>query len=218
MKRAPNFDRLAGVYRFLEAITFGPMLARCRNAYLPELRTARSALVYGDGDGRFTARLLRENPVILLDAADASRSMLKALMLRAGIHAGRIRIHPVDARLWDPPPGPFDLIVTHFFLDCLSTEDVVTLARRLRTRIVSNGRWIISDFATPNNALGWFVGRPLVASLYLAFDLLTGLNRLRLPDYAVALSQAGFVLHQQRKLLFGLLVSEEWIPTPQKTR
>ena len=215
MKRAPNFDHLAGIYRLLEAVTFGPMLACCRNAFLPELRAARTALIYGDGDGRFTVRLLQENPVVLIDAADSSRAMLMALMHRVGIQSGRVRIHPVDARLWDPPPGPYDLIVTHFFLDCLSTADFAALAQRLRSRITPLARWVVSDFATPNTVFGWLVARPLVTALYLAFDVLTGLNRLWLPNHRTALTEAGFTLREERKSLFGLLVSQVWIPTPQ---
>ena len=215
MRRAPNFDRLAGLYRWMEAVTFGPMLARCRNAFLPELRTARTALIYGDGDGRFTARLLHENGIVLVEAADSSRAMLKALMHRIGIQSGRVRIHPVDARLWDPPPGPYDLIVTHFFLDCLSTAEVAELARRLRSRVTPSARWVVSDFATPNTVFGWLIAQPLVTALYLAFDLLTGLNRIRLPNHQTALTEAGFTLRDQQKFLAGLLVSEVWIPNPQ---
>src|SRR6185437_1080687 len=57
----PKFDRLARVYRWMEWLSFGPYLSRCRRAFLPQLRDARRALVLGDGDGRFTAALLRRN-------------------------------------------------------------------------------------------------------------------------------------------------------------
>lgn len=216
MRRAPNFDHLARIYRWMEAVTFGPMLARCRNAFLPELSTARTALIYGDGDGRFTARLLKQNGGVLVEAADLSRAMLKTLMLRVGMQAGRVRIHPVDARLWDPPPGPYDLVVTHFFLDCLSTAEVAALAQRLRSRVTPSARWIVSDFATPNTLFGWLIARPLVTALYLAFDVLTGLNRLRLPRHRTALANAGFTLREERKFLAGLLISQVWIPVSQK--
>jgi hypothetical protein len=37
--KTPNFDRLAKHYRWMELFTFGPLLARCRDAFLPELAT-----------------------------------------------------------------------------------------------------------------------------------------------------------------------------------
>src|ERR1700738_3284338 len=87
---APNFDRLAGAYRWMEAFSFGPWLWRCRCAFLGEMRTARRALVLGDADGRFTSRVLGENPVVRIDAVDISPAMLGALLRRAGQHADRV--------------------------------------------------------------------------------------------------------------------------------
>lgn len=215
MKRAPNFDSLAGIYRWMEWITFGPFLHRCRCAFLGEMRSARAALILGDGDGRFTARLLEENSVVLIDAVDLSRRMLLALIARAGIHSGRVRIHPVDARLWLPPNTSYDLVVTHFFLDCLSTAEVAELAARIRTSMSPSARWVVSDFSTPATVFGWLVARPLVTALYFAFWLLTGLRRLRLPNYRQALIDAGFTLDRSHTLLGGLLTSEIWRSTPQ---
>ena len=61
-KPAANFDLIARPYRWLEYLTFGPALARCRNHFLPQLTDRRAALVLGDGDGRFLARLLAPTP------------------------------------------------------------------------------------------------------------------------------------------------------------
>src|SRR5581483_6089973 len=37
MNAAPNFDRLDRVYRWLELVTFGNALSRCRSSFLDEL-------------------------------------------------------------------------------------------------------------------------------------------------------------------------------------
>ena len=76
MPAAPNFNHLARIYRWLEYLTFGPFLWRCRVHFLPQLSDCRSALVLGDGDGRFTARLLRENPHLRVMAIDGSPGMI----------------------------------------------------------------------------------------------------------------------------------------------
>ena len=57
-----NFDRLARIYRWMELVTFGPLLGRCRYRFLEQLCNCRTALLLGDGDGRFAARLLAANP------------------------------------------------------------------------------------------------------------------------------------------------------------
>ncbi len=212
MKRAPNFDHLARIYRWMELFTFGPWLARCRFAFLPRLLNARNALVLGDGDGRFTARLLQQNPSVLIDALDASPRMLQALVLNASPRSGRIRVHPADARLWIPANPPYDLVATHFFLDCLSTREVADLAARLRPHLTPHARWVISEFATPRSPFGWFIALPVVTALYFAFGVLTGLDRFHLPNHHQALSQAGFTLLDRQQRLGGLLVSELWSP------
>jgi SAM-dependent methyltransferase len=211
----PDFNRLAGAYRWMERATFGPWLAWCRFAFLDEAASCRRALVLGDGDGRFTARLLRANPGIQIDAVDASSSMLQALARRAGPHVARLRTHLADARQWHPAcDEPFDLITTHFFLDCLTTEEIQSLAIRLRPSLSTNALWIVSEFSIPPNWYGRLVARPLIAALYRMFGLLTGLAVRTLPDHPSALRSAGFRLIERRSRLAGLLVSELWTIEP----
>ena len=205
----PDFNRLAGIYRWLEAATFGTRLMRCRNAFVGEMRASRSALVIGDGDGRFTAQLLRENACVLVDAVDSSREMLRALMTHAGGNTERVHVHMADARQWKPV-APHDLIVTHFFLDCLTTEEVAALVKRLRLGAAPDARWVISEFAIPPNWFGWLVARPVIAILYLGFRWFTGLRVRKLPQYRKALADAGFVMAQERRFVWGLLVAEIW--------
>lgn len=207
----PDFNLLAPLYRWMEWFSFGPWLGWCRCAFLNDLRDARSALVFGDGDGRFTARLLRANPQLHVDAIDASPAMLRALVRRAGPHAARVRPQCLDARRWFPAPGArYDLVVTHFFLDCLTTAQVRALAAQVRGTVTPQAQWVVSEFAIPQNRFGRCIARPLVAFLYWAFRLLTGLKVRRLPGHAGALAEAGFELHQRRQWLGGLLVSELW--------
>jgi SAM-dependent methyltransferase len=212
MNEAPNFNRLAQAYRWMEWLSFGPWLALTRRTFLDQLSGARRALVLGDGDGRFTAHLLRTNPAVQVDAVDASKAMLQCLTLRAAPHSARLRTHLADIRTWSPQPSaPYDLIATHFFLDCLTTEEVLSLATRLRSACAPSARWAVSEFAVPAGLFGRLIARPLVATLYFAFGLLTGLAIRRLPDHAAALSQAGFKCVEQRTHLGGLLVAEMWL-------
>jgi SAM-dependent methyltransferase len=207
----PRFDKLARSYRWMEYLSFGPALSRCRAEFLPDLAHCRNALVIGDGDGRFTARLLETNPAIRVDAIDASSAMLQALVRRAGKAAGRVHTEVADARTWQTTnTEPFDLVVTHFFLDCLTTDEVRSLAKRIHSALAPNTLWIVSDFAVPRSFFGRIVARPLVAELYRAFGLLTGLDIRALPDHASALAESGFRMTRQRTRLSGLLVSELW--------
>jgi hypothetical protein len=98
----------------------------------------------------------------------------------------------------------------HFFLDCLTTEEVESLAAKLRAIVSPSGLWLVSEFAIPAGWFGRLVAAPLVSGLYLAFAWLTGLSVRSLPDHRSALRAAGFALQQRRAWLGGLLVSELW--------
>ncbi len=213
--RPPNFDHLARIYRWMETATFGRSLWHARCRFLDELRDCRNALVLGDGDGRFTSRLLRENRYIQIDAVDASSAMLRALLRNAGIHGNRVHIHQADARHWEPRSAPYDLIVTHFFLDCLTTDEVATLAERLRPSTTGRTKWVVSEFVISHGWFGKLVAWPAVKTLYLSFRLLTALHVGSLPQHRDSLTQAGFVLEQKSIALGGLLVSELWAPEPR---
>ena len=209
MSQPPNFNHLAGPYRWMERLTFGPFLALCRSTFLAQAKSLRHALILGDGDGRFTARLLRANPEIQVDAVDISSQMLRALTHRAAVFAAapdasiRLRTHRVSA-LSFVPDRRYDLIVTHFFLDCLTTEEIQTLATRLRPTLSPSALWIVSEFAIPPNLYGRLVARPLIAALYRVFGLLTGL--------------AVRTLLERRSRLAGLLVSELWSISPTQSK
>jgi len=207
---APNFDRLARAYRWMEYLSFGSALWRCRTEFLSEMTKCRNALVIGDGDGRFTARLLETNPAIRVDAVDASPAMLRALTLDAGPNAERVCTEVADARAWQPKNAePYDLVVTHFFLDCLTTIEVTKLAASIHAA-APDAMWVVSEFAVPNSLFGRIVARPIVSALYLAFVILTGLKVRTLPNHASALSEAGFRLAEKQTRLRGLLASELW--------
>lgn len=211
----PNFDRLALVYRWMEWLSFGPLLQRCRCAFLNEIADRRSALVLGDGDGRFTGRLLKAAPQIRILAIDSSPAMLRSLLKEAGKNAGRVRTEATDIREWpqaseSPYHTSFDLICTHFFLDCLSAEEICALISRIRPLLAANSMWVVSDFAVPKGILGRWVAGPLIRLLYWAFRWMTGLQVRRLPDHASALREAGFIREQRRELLGGMLCSETW--------
>ena len=206
----PNFNGLAHIYRWMELLTFGPWLERCRFAFLGDLTACRRAIVLGDGDGRFASQLLRANSTIEVDAVDLSDGMLRVLLRRAGHNAARVRVHCADARTWQPANPPYDLVATHFFLDCLTDGEVRSLADRMQGTLSPSGIWVVSEFAIPEGAFGRWVARPVVWMLYRAFGLLTRLSVRNLPDHAAALRGAGFTLRQRRSFLRGLLIAEIW--------
>jgi SAM-dependent methyltransferase len=218
--RPVSFDRLARPYRWLEYLSFGRALERCRFALLPELAGARRVLLYGDGDGRFLARLLRVYSGLEIDAVDSSRAMLRIAEARLTPEArARVRFHHEDALRFMPPPSSdpgdlsgagYDLVITHFFFDCFHQHELHQLLNRVRPHLAPNARWLVSEFAIPQRAVPALAARAVVGLLYTAFRLLTGLRTNHLPDYAAVLAGHSFLLSRRTILLGGLLHCELW--------
>jgi ubiquinone/menaquinone biosynthesis C-methylase UbiE len=208
-----NFDPVARAYRWLEYMSFGPWLSRCRTAQIAQLTNARHALLLGDGDGRFLERLLAINPTLTANVVDSSESMLRLLeerISRCGAEAlSRVRLHHADALEWNPT-GNYDLIVAHFFLDCFFPFQLEQLFDRILPHAAPGAKWIVSEFAIPRDRMTGAFARSIVFALYLAFGRLTGLRVRSLPDYATAFGRRGFILTHERRYLSGLLCSQVW--------
>jgi len=208
MTGGPNFDRVARVYRWAEYASLGPLLQRTRTHFLSQLADRRNALVLGDGDGRFLARLMRVNPELCATAVDTSAEMLRRLRRRCGDKT-RLRTLQASALEVEVPRG-VDLVVTHFFLDCLPQVDVEALVQRIAAKTEPGTLWLLSDFAVPERAVVGWLSRLYIRALYLAFGVLTGLRVRSLPDPQSALRRAEFTCIARHEKLRGLLYTEIW--------
>jgi SAM-dependent methyltransferase len=209
-----NFDPIARPYRWLEYLTLGQTLERCRLHYLPTLLQQKRALILGDGDGRFLAQLLAQNPHLHADAVDTSAIMLKLLTRRCEAVdrniASRLQIHNTSALNFSPPPEErYDLVVTHFFLDCLTQPELESLIHRISPTLAPGAIWLFSDFRVPSGPMR-LPAKLVIRILYLAFRILTGLQTTHLPDHATPLAHAGLTRVAYHNQLAGLLTTEIW--------
>jgi SAM-dependent methyltransferase len=205
----PNFDRVARIYRFAEYLSLGPLLQRTRTHFLHDLPPRHQALVLGDGDGRFLARLLAHRPHLSALAVDTSATMLQLLRHRCQPYIQRVRTLQASALTVTPPPDT-DLIVTHFFLDCLTQSELQTLTQNIAANTAPGTLWLLSDFAIPQRALLRPLATLYIRFLYFAFRILTGLRVTHLPDPQSTLTSAGFTRVARHELLCGLLYTEIW--------
>ncbi|MBW4040289.1 MAG: class I SAM-dependent methyltransferase [Acidobacteria bacterium] len=206
---APNFDRVARIYRWAEYLTLGPLLQRTRTRLLADLPLRHHALVLGDGDGRFLARLLNQQPNLHALAVDTSATML--LLLRNRCHAAADRLSALHTSALTLTPAPeTDLVVTHFFLDCLTQPQLDALTRHFAAHLRPGALWLLSDFGHPTPRLLRPLADLYIRGLYLAFRILTGLRVQQLPDPQTALAASGFQRIQRHTSCFGLLYAELW--------
>ncbi|MEZ5351772.1 MAG: class I SAM-dependent methyltransferase [Bryobacteraceae bacterium] len=206
-----NCDAIAPFYRWIEYASFGSLLERVRCSSLARLAPGAHAhaLVIGDGDGRFLAALSRRLPNLKIDAVDSSRAMI-ALASRRG---PGVRFHHRDARNWIPP-AVYSLVVTHFFLDCLTQDELDALVQRVAGCVEPGALWIVSEFAIPRSGWRNWRARFWLRAMYLFFGAATGLEVRRLPDHSATLGAHCFVCESRETFSAGLVAAEVWRFTP----
>ena len=105
-------------------------------------------------------------------------------------------VHYLHADIRDAafPPQRYDLIVTHFFLDCFGETDACGSGGKIeRGSATEDAIWLIADFHEPPRGWRRWLGRFLIATMYLFFPHRSpGSKRGRLVDYAPLLKAPAF--------------------------
>lgn len=208
-----SFDTLAPIYRPMEAILAGRVLQLARTCFLDAATPCRKALLLGEGAGRFLLELLQAHPRIEVTCVEQSHGMIRqtrALLERHGIPATRIHFEPVDALQWRPPHGNFDLVASHFFLDCFQPDEIHRLATLVARCTTADARWLLADFRVPDAGWRRLRARAIHRLMYAFFRTVTDLSAARLTPPDRYLSEAGFRLEARRLYSLGLLHSDCW--------
>lgn len=198
-----DFDLLAPVYPTMERLLAGQRLQRCRTAWLDELAGARRMLIAGVGHGPALAAVLRRHPQLRITCVDASARMLAVARARAardGLDLERIDF--VQARLpdWRPADARFDVIATHFFLDCFAPDQLGAVVAALSRLATPDARWIVSDFTLPPRGPARWRALAVHRLMYFFFRLTT-----RLPARRLTPPDAHLAAHDFRLLLASKL-------------
>ena len=211
-----NFDRIAPHYRWIEMVCAGPLLQRCRTSFLREIQSPRHALIVGEGNGRFLVNFLRAHPEAQVMCVEASAVMLRLARARvaaSGVDSRNVEFLHADLLEWVPPRGRFDLLVTHFFLDCFHSDQLAAIIARLAAAAAPEARWLVADFREPAAGFAKWRGRAIIQSLYFFFRCVARLSATRLTPPDSLLARHGFVLRDRRTWDWGLLHSDLWAAT-----
>lgn len=202
-----NFDRIAPHYRWLETVAFGGQLQQARVAFLGEIEPPRRVLVVGEGDGRFLAEFVRIYPRAAVDCIESSGKMI-ALARRRGAKA--VRFIQEDVRQAALPVAHYDLVVTHFVLDCFVEDELREVITKLARAATGDASWLLTDFREPADGWRQRHAKIWLRSMYAFFRLTSGLGAGQLIDPSPDLSAEGFARMARRLSRFEMITSEWW--------
>jgi ubiquinone/menaquinone biosynthesis C-methylase UbiE len=205
-----SFDAVAPWYRTLETVAFGNALQRARVACLAEIQPPARVLIVGEGNGRFLLEVLRMHPSTEIDCVDASERMLELARQRIGDEFSRVSFLHRDIRAWAPPEGNYDLIVTHFVLDCFPSDQLAEIVEKLSRAAAADANWLLADFSMPARGFARFRARAWLAAMYGFFRLLARIEANELVDPVPFLKSAGFALASKHFFRGGIVKSQLW--------
>jgi trans-aconitate methyltransferase len=190
-----SFDLVALHYRWLETITFGNALQRARTCWIDTLARPKRTLILGEGDGRFLCELVRAYPKIDIDCIDASEAMLQLararLRRRHPESFSRVNFIREDILKWSPRKS-YDLLVTHFFLDCFPDRELQAIIAKLASAAEPGAVWLVADFTIPRKRFARAHARLWLRMMYAFFRATAGIAAKELVDPIPYLDGYGF--------------------------
>ena len=197
MKR--GFDTIAFAYDRLTRIVFGKAIAKSQLHFLNRLETCNDILVLGGGTGWWMNDFLQTNSGARITFIDASQKMI-------GIAASRLNsknrvefIHGTHNKI---SHKKYDAVVLFYFLDLFSNEELPEVIITIRSRIKTQGLWLVSDFV---NHQPWHDS--LLKIMYRFFKLVAGLSTQSLPEWQVHLRNQGLTQAEHITFYKGFIYS-----------
>lgn len=163
-------------------------------------------MVVGDGDGRFTAELLRVRPDLRVDYVECSKGMVKLAQQRIEQLEVGESVHWATENINEWKGSGYDLVVTHFLLDCFEGDDLTLLIDSLYGKLNSRGYWLSSDF---NPSVGWWA-RIWVKLMYLFFRLVASLKASHLTPFEPLFKTLGMSSEAEFTSFRGFIYSSLW--------
>jgi hypothetical protein len=124
--------------------------------------------------------------------------------------ANQVRLIVHDIASWPAPARHYDLVVTHFVLDCFPESELGGIVRKLSCAATADASWLLADFRVPGNGIARLRSRVWLAAMYGFFRLTTGISASELIDPGPLLQSEGFALARQHLFRRGMLKSELW--------
>jgi ubiquinone/menaquinone biosynthesis C-methylase UbiE len=208
-----SFDRIARSYRLLETIAFGQSLQRARVRWIEKIPRPRRVLILGEGNGCFLCELLRVHPKTDIDCVDASAQMLTLARTRTCQICPeswqRIQFIHADILKWSPR-NSYDLIVTHFFLDCFPRDEVKAIVDKLAGAAAPGAVWLLADFTIPPAGIfSRMHARLWLRMMYGFFRCAAGITANGLVDPSPYLEANNFVPMSLQSSRAAMLKSEQ---------
>jgi len=206
-----SFCFIAKFYHVLEKCVFGGNLQKVRVMYTDDLATLlkqdAKVLIVGDGDGRYTCELVNSRPDLRVDYVELSKGMMDEALRNVEKCASEKNINWRNLDIREFPGEGYDLVVTHFLLDCFDEKSLPIVIEELHHKLKNRGVWVCSDF---DGEVGCWA-KLLVRFMYLFFKVVARLETNRIVKPQPFFKKLEMKLEKREVLQQGFIYSELWV-------
>ena len=208
-KTIKGFNTIAPFYDIISMIASFNKIHESQMWLLSKGMKFSKVLIIGGGNGKFLLEAMKQVLSEQYCYIDISEGMIKlaqskiekqsALSLNSVVFVcGSYQDIPANEK--------FDLIVTPYFLDCFSKEELPLVMAKLHTQLTIEGTWFFTDFNIPEDSFRNFIFKNIIRLLYGIFNLFCDLGVNRLADFNKEFCRYDFTLLHEKYFLGGLLV------------
>lgn len=124
--------------------------------------------------------------------------------------ARQVRFLHYDITNWAPPQNHYDLVVTHFVLDCFPQARLARVVKNLAAAAKPDAEWLLADFRLPERGFARLQAQAWLATMYPFFRLTARIPASELIDPTRFVQAEGFAPAHQHLFRQGMLKSELW--------
>lgn len=122
----------------------------------------------------------------------------------------RLNFYHADILDSTPPRKSYDLVVTHFFLDCFNRDQLSGVIAKLARSAAPRSCWLVSDFAMPKNGFRSVHAKIWLRAMYSFFGAVAALEAHELVDPSSFIQDTGFQLRREIVTHLGLVKAQLW--------
>lgn len=183
MNAKVNFSNITPIYDLLGTLAFAGRLHKSQQ-YMLELypKSVENILIIGGGTGKFLTEIvssIKFNELIYIDISPGMiKSARKKIVKNSPDQLSNIEF--ICGGINNLPKKDYDLVITHYFLDCLTPESYLKIVEELKNSLKPTGLWSMVDFYNTNQDP---LKKRFISLLYRFFHITCNLPSIQLTDF-----------------------------------
>ena len=205
-----GFNKIAPFYDAASTICSLNRIHQSQMWLLSKKMKFSKALIIGGGDGKFLLEAMKQGlseQYCYIDLSDAMNKLARNKIEKQLPLSLNSVVFICGSYQDIPEHQKFDLVITPYFLDCFSEDELSLVMAKLYAQLTMAGTWFFTDFNIPKDMTRSFIFKNIVRLLYRILNLFCDLGVNSLPDFKKEFCKYSFTLLHEKYFLITILKS-----------